>query len=171
MKIKSRFAPVLALLILAASAVMVAAHAELIDAQPAPGAELAESPAEIRLTFSEAIGPQSEILLFGEGFQAISGVEAQNDPNDPAVIFATLPALDSDNYTVQWTAMSDDGHEISGTYSFSVGAEVGESDHAMDAHSNSESTTTGSTPWSLLAIGLIGGALLLILVLRLAQGK
>ena len=58
----------LCLLILSAAAHPAAAHTELVNADPAPGAQLAESPTEIRLTFSEPAGAASQIVLLADGF-------------------------------------------------------------------------------------------------------
>ncbi len=99
----------------------VAAHAELVSASPAPGAQLAESPAEIRLTFNEPVATTSAIVLLAEGFQPVEGLVGQFSADRPQEIFVPLPELAAGVYTVQWTAASGDGHEISGTYSFSVG--------------------------------------------------
>lgn len=171
MKVRNLVVTVLALLFVLATAAIVAAHAELVDAQPAPGATLPEAPTEIRLTFSEPVGAQSEILLFGHDFQAVDGVVAQVDPAHPEEIVATLPALAEDTYTVQWSATSDDGHEISGSYSFTVGGEAAASgDVAGETHSQ-DAASAGSTAWSMAALGLVGGALLLILVQRFLQGS
>lgn len=98
------------------------AHAELVAAEPAAGAALSASPAEIRLTFNEPVTPDSQIVLYGEGFQPIPGLAAQLEPANPAEVYAAVPELAPGGYTVQWTAVSADGHEISGSYSFSVGA-------------------------------------------------
>jgi copper transport protein len=103
------------------------AHSELLVAAPEPGAELTESPAEIRLTFSEPVGASSQIILLADGFQLVEGVTAQVDPARPEDLFAPLPALLPGVYTVQWTAASADEHAISGSYAFSygVGSQVG----------------------------------------------
>ena len=97
------------------------AHAELVSASPAPGAQLAESPVEIRLTFNEPVATTSAIVLLAEGFQPVEGLVGQFSADRPQEIFVPLPELAAGVYTVQWTAASGDGHEISGTYSFSVG--------------------------------------------------
>lgn len=150
MKSHYRLAVLIALLALAASAVLVAAHAELVASEPAPGAVLAQPPDEIRLTFSEPVTDQSEILLFADGFQAIEGVTAQLDAADPAVIFATLPVLEAGVYTVQWSSISDDGHEISGTFSFTVGDSASATTSAAAPESSSSSMFT----WLIAGMGV-----------------
>ena len=99
---------------------LVMAHAELVSADPAPGATLEAAPAEIRLTFSEPLEAGSTVILFGEEFQAVSGVSFMVDPGAPEQLVAFPPVLAPGIYTVQWKAATKDAHEVSGSYSFSV---------------------------------------------------
>jgi methionine-rich copper-binding protein CopC len=102
-------------------AFVVEAHAELVKSVPEPGSVVDASIKEIRLTFDEAIEEGSSITLFAEGFQTVSGVQAQLDG---ARMSATIPAaLDPGLYTVEWSAVGDDGHTTQGSYQFSVEAE------------------------------------------------
>jgi methionine-rich copper-binding protein CopC len=94
----------------------------LVAAEPAAGATLSASPPEIRLTFNEPVTADSQIIIYGEGFQPLPGLTAQLEPTNPAEVYAAVPELAPGDYTVQWAAVSADGHEISGSYSFSVDA-------------------------------------------------
>lgn len=98
------------------------AHAELVSSVPPPGAELRANalPDEIRLTFNEPLGGGSRIQLFAAGFQEVPGVEARVNPEAREQLFAPLPALEPGEYSVGWTAVSVDGHIVTGSYSFSV---------------------------------------------------
>jgi len=98
------------------------AHAELVSAYPAPGAQLDATPPEIRLTFSERIGSGSSVKLFGPQFRSVSGVRSGPDPATPTLLRAFPPALAPDIYTVEWNAASLDGHIVSGSYAFQVTA-------------------------------------------------
>jgi methionine-rich copper-binding protein CopC len=111
--------PLLALLV----PTLALAHAELRSATPEPGNTLTASPAEVRLTFSEPLGPGSFIEVYGQGFRSVGPLEVGVDPAHPEQLVALLPALDRGAYTVQWSAASDDGHEISGSYAFNVMAD------------------------------------------------
>lgn len=149
----------------------VAAHAELLSANPAPGAQLAESPAEIRLTFSEPVAGTSSIVLLTADFQAVEGLVGQFSADRPQEIYTPLPELAPGVYTVQWTAASDDGHEISGTYSFSVGLVTpGAATVAPAAAAATEPGSNNAVGWwlgGLLAVAV--GAPLLIVALRRAR--
>ncbi len=96
------------------------AHAELVSAYPPPGATLASTPPEIRLTFSERIGAGSGIQLYGPLFRAVSGVPSGVDPAAPEQLRAFPPELAPDTYTVEWRAISADGHEVTGSYAFAI---------------------------------------------------
>jgi methionine-rich copper-binding protein CopC len=123
-KMKKIFLFVLVALLLFWPVKGVVAHAELRAAVPAPGASLSEQPEEIRLMFSEAVGPGSTITLFGEGFREIGGLTAEVDPERPEVLVTAVPELEAGNYSVQWMVLSLDGHPASGSYSFAVSAEA-----------------------------------------------
>ncbi len=131
------------------------AHSELVAAEPAPGAQLAESPAEIRLTFSEPVAASSQIVVMGENFQQVEGLVPQFNPEQPQVVYTPLPPLAEGVYTVQWTAASDDGHEISGSYSFSVTSAA--SGGATDANAQESAVAEEApAPRSLLWLGALG---------------
>jgi methionine-rich copper-binding protein CopC len=132
-----------------------AAHTELDHSDPAPGAQLTESPAEIRLTFSEPAGAASQIVLLVDGFQPVEGIMAQIDTDRPEEVFAMLPPLEPGIYTVQWTATSDDGHEVSGSYSFSIAATAAEGRGPFASFSD-------QWPWLLALLVLVVGAPLMI---------
>jgi methionine-rich copper-binding protein CopC len=149
------FVLLLCLFVLAAAARPAAAHTELTQSDPAPGAQLAESPGEIRLTFSEPAGAQSQIVLLADGFQPVEGVAARMDSPHPEQVFAPLPPLAPGNYTVQWSAVSEDGHEISGSYSFSVAETAAASPGLLASLSD-------QWPWLLALLVLVAGAPLMI---------
>ena len=140
-----------------------AAHSDLVAAEPAPGTQLGESPAEIRLTFSEPVAATSQIVVMGENFEQVSGLVPQFSPERPQEVYTPLPVLEPGVYTVQWVASSSDGHEISGSYSFSVG--LGTPDAAGVIESTNVSPTNSRSGWWLGALGLAAVGLPLILLI------
>lgn len=140
---------------------VVAAHSELVAAQPAPGAHLAESPTEIRLTFSEPVAGTSQIVVLSDNFQPVEGLVPQYNPEQPQEVYTPLPPLAAGVYTVQWTAASADGHEISGSYSFSVGAaEPSGASTPGETTADEPATVADEAPifrslWWLAAIALV----------------
>ena len=101
-------------------AATVLAHAELVDAVPAAGSTVTPPPAEIRLTFNETLLGGSQIVLYGERFQAVANVTTIVAGSQMRGLLAATLAPAS--YTVQWTAVSVDGHAVSGSYPFTVAA-------------------------------------------------
>lgn len=73
-----RFAALVVLLaglLLVFHAGIVYAHAELVGAEPAPGAAMAGAPEEIRLTFSEPVTDGSRVTLLTADFLSIANIE------------------------------------------------------------------------------------------------
>ena len=98
----------------------VFAHSDLVEANPEPGSRVNKNISEISLLFSEPIGEDSTILLFGEGFAMIS-VTTSLDSSEPAKLIGVIEQPLADGaYSVQYTAVSADGHEITGSYQFQV---------------------------------------------------
>lgn len=107
-------------LLLACVPQWVWAHAELLEAQPAPGAVLDAAPSEARLTFNEVLGSGSTFVVYAKSFEVVPGMSVAIDPQTPTQLFSALPTLAPGAYTVQWTAASQDGHATSGSYSFQI---------------------------------------------------
>ena len=96
----------------------VAAQADLIAAEPAPGSTVAGSPSTIRLSFSQPLKNNSTLQLFTGQFQPVAGL---NTVVAGSEMQATLgEQLAPARYTVQWTAATDDGQTAQGSYQFAV---------------------------------------------------
>lgn len=92
-------------------------HAHLQVSDPANASTVTQPPKHIVLQFNEAT--QLTVLTLQKG-------EAQPQKLEPLPsaaaksISVPLPAVDAGKYVVSWRAMGDDGHMISGTFSFTV---------------------------------------------------
>lgn len=98
---------------------IVFADAELASATPGPDDRISDVPTELVATFSEALEPERSSIevRFGEMVVARGG----NDPAEPTIMRAALPALEPGMYEVRWTTYSaDDNHLFRGTYDFEV---------------------------------------------------
>ncbi len=111
-----------ALAILLGASPPAAAHAELVDTDPAEGAVVETAPDTVTLTFSEPVRLTS---------QQIAVYDAQGDPvastsgangEEVRVDLAGAAELPDGTYVVSWNVLSGDGHPISGALTFSVGA-------------------------------------------------
>lgn len=98
-----------------------AAQAALVAASPEPGQQLAESPPEIRLTFSEPIAANSQVAVYDAGGDSIPDLVPQFNVNQPNVLYVPLPPLEPGLYTVVWATVTEDGQPFDGRYSFSTG--------------------------------------------------
>jgi copper transport protein len=106
----------LAALLLPASAF---AHASIGSTSPAFRERLSASPREVVLRFDQAVTalPNSIVVLTSDGKNVAAPARAV--PQQRAIV-ARLPKLPRGPYTVRWQAMSNDGHVVSGVYTFGV---------------------------------------------------
>lgn len=112
-----RMAMMIGWLILSGSAAM--AHAGLVSSDPVDGAVLKASPEALVLNFTEPVTPLVFTLLSADGArQDLAGAVATDD----SVRIGLPKGLMRGTHLVTWRAVSADGHPVSGTISFSVGA-------------------------------------------------
>jgi copper transport protein len=111
---------VLVLGLLLASTGPVQAHATLVGTDPAQGAVLAQAPERITFTFNESIGAVPK---------GVRVFDAQGDPirtsasaSGKTLAVALDQPLEDGTLVVVWRIVSDDGHPVSGSLRFSVGA-------------------------------------------------
>lgn len=111
----------LALGLLLAGAGAASAHATLIATDPADGAVLPQTPDVVTLTFSEPVSLSGDDAI--QVFDAAGETVAVDASSQDADVVADLPdTLDDGTYAVTYRLISADGHPISGSLSFSVGA-------------------------------------------------
>lgn len=94
-------------------------HAALKTSSPASGATVAALPAFVKITFSEPIGSVSSVRLLdakGKGHVVTAGL----NPRNAAQVMAKTKASAPGTYTAKWAIVSDDGHKITGTFTFKV---------------------------------------------------
>ncbi|MFE6648149.1 copper resistance protein CopC, partial [Nocardioides sp. NPDC057772] len=117
----------LAVLAAAAYAVLVSispaqAHATLIGTDPEEGAVLEVAPETITFTFDEAVTlPPAGVTVFDAKGKEVTS-EATASGTEMKVALAKANSLGDGTYVVAWRAVSADGHPISGSLTFAVGA-------------------------------------------------
>ena len=112
----------LSLVLLAALAPPVAAHAEYVSSSPAPYDIWSYSPKVVTITVSEAVAPGSPSIVVTDmqGVLVDSGA-ANLSASDPTTFSVHLSGMHPSIYTVVWTAISaDDGHFTTGYFYFAV---------------------------------------------------
>ncbi len=110
----------LAVLALALTATPAAAHATLISTDPVEGAVLAETPDVVTFTFDERVSLiEDSVRVFDAAGEQVDSTAKGEDK----VVTADLPdELPEGTYVVAWRVVSSDGHPISGSLTFSIGA-------------------------------------------------
>lgn len=111
----------------------VFAHSHLASSNPAEGETVKDNIQTIDLTYEGRIEE-------GSIFKVIAGDGKEMDIhsislNDGVLSGIMLDPLPNDTYTVEWDIISEDGHPLSGSFSFAVNAPPGtkkEEDSAAD---------------------------------------
>lgn len=113
-------AAVLAVLALLVGAAPASAHATLVSSDPAEGEVVATVPDVVTFTFDEPVNLTADaVRVFDAAGDPVDSTAAARD----TVVTADLPdSLDDGTYVVTWRAVSSDGHPISGSLTFSIGA-------------------------------------------------
>ena len=110
----------LAALAVGVSAAPASAHATLLSSDPAEGEVVAEAPDVVTFTFSETVSLTDDSIQVFDA--AGESVEASASGEDE-IVTADLPDdLANGTYVVAWRVVSADGHPISGSLTFSIGA-------------------------------------------------
>ena len=136
----------------------VLGHAALVASSPGSGAVLPESPAEIRLVFSEPLEVQVTALdvATSDGTTIIAR-GGQIDPGDPYALVVADPDLEDGIYQLTWRTLSAaDGHTAEGFLSFGIGEVDGSLvGQAGDDMVHSETDPTGVVGRWLTYLGLL----------------
>ena len=111
-------APVLALLLLTGFVRDASAHASLASAEPRDGAVVAQAPKKVELHFNESVTAGAVNLIDATGkLRRDTIVDAKGE-----AIGITLPAdLPNGTQIVSYRVISEDGHPVSGSVTFSIG--------------------------------------------------
>lgn len=98
------------------------AHAHLKSAVPPQNGSVASPPVEIDLTFTEELNLKfTGVKVTGPGKAAVQTGTASLKAGDEATLIVPVSGtLATGSYTVDWHALSADGHKTKGTYKFAV---------------------------------------------------
>jgi copper resistance protein C len=97
------------------------AHAFLERASPPVGSEVATSPSELSITFTEGVEPLfSTIEVHGANGGAVSTGKPHVAPDNNRRLAVELPKLPPGTYTVIWHVTSVDTRKTEGNYKFTV---------------------------------------------------
>lgn len=120
---KRPITPALALAICLLSASSAFAHAHLTAETPSANNVVAGSPTSLSLGFSEGleIGLSGVTLKAADGQPVPTGAPALAPGDDKQMSIPLNGPLSAGKYTVEWHALSTDGHTTHGSYQFTVG--------------------------------------------------
>lgn len=123
-----RWAPLLAWLaalvaLLVGSPAIARAHAQLLRADPSPGASLAQPPPRVTVWLSEPIIPEgSRLEVYDVSGRRVDQGTTYYHGSPPMAMSVDLGPLTQGNYRVLWVTLSPvDGHYLVGTFPFAVG--------------------------------------------------
>jgi copper transport protein len=142
-----------------------AGHASLLHMIPGAREEVRRAPDAIELRFNEPVTVLSDSVLVYDGRGRIVSWPGHTlgDGHD---VLAPLHQLSKGAYTVRWQVVSDDGHVVSGVYTFGVRVPAPE---PTAAHGASGPTTSEDVVRWLYFVGLslvIGGLAFRLIVVR-----
>ncbi len=97
------------------------AHAFPDHSMPAVGATISQSPADIRIWFTQKLEPAfSTIEVLDPSGARVDLDDAQVDAQDPSLLRVSVKPLAAGNYKVIWHVVSVDTHITDGNFSFTV---------------------------------------------------
>jgi methionine-rich copper-binding protein CopC len=152
------------------------AHNSLVEALPAKEAVLTEAPAEVRLRFLSALKPTTKLTVTGPGGTSVIGPATV----DGKFIFAPFTGKANGVYTVGYDLVSDDGHPIVSTFTFTLQGQTEPAVVTQSATPTAKPEPTGSpiqaettpksqeTPWlpwigGSIVAGLLAGGVITFL--------
>ncbi len=102
------------------------AHAALLSTSPSASGVVNRPPAQVRLTYSEAVEPRFAIVSVTDaaGHDETSG-PPRRSATDPDTLVVPLEHLPEGWYLVFWRVISVDGHPVRGAFTFAVGPNPG----------------------------------------------
>jgi copper transport protein len=114
---KALVAAVLGSLVILVNPTPASAHADLKSSTPRNGAVIATAPKTVSLVFSEPVQIEGIDLLNANAEPVASSYKMTG----ATVTLTPKVALPKGASSVQWKALSDDGHEVTGAIAFIVG--------------------------------------------------
>ena len=149
------------------------AHAQLLGTSPTSGAVVATPPADVVLTFGEAVqAPPTAIEVYSGAGQLVRTGPVGHPAGRADQVQVALPPSLKGTYIVSWRVISADTHPVQGAFTFSVGApSAGGGLGSLEQHllaarhpSRALGTLTGALRTLILLAVLVavGGAALLV---------
>ncbi|WP_375390023.1 copper resistance protein CopC, partial [uncultured Amnibacterium sp.] len=157
----ARWLRLLPLLLLALTALLLlpstpaSAHAVLVSSDPADGARVAASPAEVRLVFDEAVGlpPAATAVLSSTGERGQRGAARLAD-GGTTVVVPLRADLPTGVWNVSFRLVSADSHVITGSIRFGVRQDADAVESAAGTGSPLDAAVGAATGFAYLGLAL-----------------
>ncbi len=103
---------------------MAYGHAILVDSEPKANSIVHTPPQQIGIWFNENIASDFKALAVINGAgKRVDNQNVKHAMTDRTHIYATVPKLPPDTYTVRYRVMSADTHIVTGRFTFTVAPE------------------------------------------------
>lgn len=100
---------------------MVSAHAVLVESEPKAESIVHAPPDQIKIWFNENVASEFKSLtVINSSGKRIDNNDVKQGALDRSHLYATVPNLPPDTYTVRYRVMSADTHIITGKFTFTV---------------------------------------------------
>jgi methionine-rich copper-binding protein CopC len=99
------------------------AHAIMVRSVPVENTTLTESPKQIDVWFNDKVGSEYKALaVIDSKGKRVDNKDLQQETFDQSHLYATVPTLPPDTYTVRYRVVSIDTHIVTGKYQFTIKA-------------------------------------------------
>lgn len=153
--------------LLAGGAAAAQAHDILVGTSPADGSTEKVVPAQVTLTFDQpALAVGTDIIVTGPSGQVQSGAAVLVDNT---VTEHLQPGSPAGRYTVIWRVTSNDGHPVSGKFTFTATSpSSGQRATSTASTTSTPASVSGQSPalWRVVAGSLLVVFLLLVVFIK-----
>jgi LPXTG-motif cell wall-anchored protein len=151
------------------SPTFVSAHAKVVSSTPENGATVDQAPSMITIKFDDELNSEGAKLTVTAASGATvdkgdGGVDL-SDTEHKTMAVSLKSGLGAGAYTISWSVLGDDGHEVAGTLAFTVAgatapapAAPATSDAAAPTDASLPATGGASLPLAWLALGALVAA-------------
>lgn len=147
---------------LSAMPALALGHVAFVSSDPEAGTNLDTAPTEVILTFDGELDPGgSGFTVTDHRGDEVGNGEVDLDVADRNVVAGPVTIDEPGVYTVKWTVLGADGHEISGSFSFGYATdeEISQGEGSGHGHENPDTALPLGGPSALTAAGLLLGLL------------
>lgn len=148
------------------------AHTELIASDPADGSTVSDAPDEVVLTFAAEVDEGASFTVLDPAGEEVGSGGLDLEVADRNVLRGQLDVGASGEYTVAWSVIGDDGHEVEGevTFTYDPEEEASAADTAPDTAPDTALPVGTGSPAALLGSLLVVLAVSILVRRALAVG-